>query len=294
MKTRLARNFTCAASIVFLGSIALLTLSQRPDAHAAEQKEPATLTPAQTVRLKELAQTKGISTAEATAILRKEAETNGPKLYQQNCADCHRYTDAKGKAFGSDDPTAPDLTGLGSSKWIAGWLDKKKIAGPAYFGNTSFEDGSMVDFVQSSLGDLLDELAEDDDIYETALEDLIACLTAEAKREGPRKADADEETVEGIDEDTVYLFEDLSCTECHRFYHLGDLGDGPDLTGYMSRDWLTGIIKNPEHERFYGSSNDGMPAHFESEDDPLMTQKEIETLVDYLRGTWEAKKLPPQ
>jgi hypothetical protein len=75
----------------------------------------------------------------------------------------------------------------------------------------------------------------------------------------------------------VFLFEDLSCTDCHRFYHLGDLGDGPDLTGYMSRDWLTGIIKNPEHERFYGSSNDGMPAHFESEDDHLMTSKKKST-----------------
>jgi ubiquinol-cytochrome c reductase cytochrome b subunit len=286
MKTRRARTYTCVASVVFLAAIALLTLSQRPDAHAAEQKKPTTLSPAQTKRLKELAQTKGISTAEAIAVLRKEAEANGPKLYEQNCADCHRYADAKGKVFGSDDPTAPDLTGLGSTKWIAGWFDKKKIAGPAYFGNTSFQDGSMVDFVQSSLDDMLEELAEDDEIYETALEDLIACLAAEANLDKPRKADADEETIEGIDEDTVYLFEDLSCTECHRFYHLGDLGDGPDLTGYMSRDWLTGIIKNPEHERFYGSSNDGMPAHLESENDPLMTEKEIDTLVDYLRGTW--------
>ena len=59
------------------------------------------------------------------------------------------------------------------------------------------------------------------------------------------------------------------------------------LTGYMSRDWLTGIIKNPEHERFYGSSNDGMPAHFESEDDALMTGQEIDTVVDWLRATWQ-------
>ena len=174
MKTRLNRSFTYAASTVFLGAMALLTLSQRHDARAAEQKKPVSLSPTQSKRLKELAQTKGISTAEAMAALRNEAATNGPKLYEQNCADCHRFTDAKGKAHGGDDPSAPDLTGLGSAKWIAG------------------------------------------------------------------------------------------------------------------------IIKNPEHERFYGSNNDGMPAHFESEDDPLMTQEEIDTLVDYLRGTWEAKKLPPQ
>lgn len=286
MKTRLTRTFTCAASLLFLVATALV-LSQWHMTFAAEQKKPATLSPDQAKRLKQFAQTKGISTADATAILRKEAESNGPKLYEQNCADCHRFTDAKGKLHGGEDPSASDLTGLGSAKWIAGWFDEKKIAGPAYFGNTAFKDGSMVDFVQSSLGDTLEELAEDDDAYETALEDLIACLAAEAKLDKPRKADADEETIEGIDEDTVFLFEDLTCTDCHRFYHLGDLGDGPDLTGYMSRDWLTGIIKNPEHERFYGSSNDGMPAHFESEDDPLMTKKEIDTLVDYLRGTWK-------
>ena len=293
MKIRLTRISTCAASLLFLGVTALV-LSEWHMIQAAEQKKPATLTSAQSKRLNQLAQAKGVSAAEATSILRKEAATNGPKLYEQNCADCHRYTDPKGKVYGSEDSSAPDLTGLGSTKWIAGWFDKKKITGPAYFGNTAFKDGSMVDFVQSSLGDTLEELAEDDDAYETALEDLIACLAAEAELDKPRKADDDEETIEGIDEDTVFLFEDLTCTDCHRFYHLGDLGDGPDLTGYMSRDWLTGIIKNPEHERFYGSNNDGMPAHHESKDDPLMTQEEIDTLVDYLRGTWEAKKLPPQ
>jgi ubiquinol-cytochrome c reductase cytochrome b subunit len=87
----------------------------------------------------------------------------------------------------------------------------------------------------------------------------------------------------------VLLLEDLTCTECHRFYHLGSLGDGPDLTGYMSRDWLTGIIKNPAQERFYGSKNDDMPAHFKSATDCLMTEQEIDTLVDWLRGTWKEK-----
>ena len=289
MKSRPSRFFACTVSITLFGAVALLTLSQWHVAHAAEKKESDVLNSAQSRRLEKFAKTKGISTADAMAALRTEAETKGPKLYEQNCADCHRFTDTKGKAYGSEDSAAPDLTGLGSKKWIAGWFDKKKIASPAYFGNTAFSDGSMVDFVQGSLGDILEELAEEDDAYETALEDLVACLAAEAKLDKPRKSDADEETIEGIDEDTVFLFEDLTCTDCHRLYHLGDLGDGPDLTGYMSRDWLTRIIENPEHERFYGSSNDGMPAHFESADDALMTKDEIQTLVDYLRNTWRAK-----
>ena len=289
MESRPSRFFACAVSTTLIVALALLALSQRHDARAAAPKKSDALTPAESKRLKTFAETKGISTADAMVALRTEAETKGPELYEQNCADCHRFTDAKGKVLGTEDSAAPDLTGLGSKKWIAGWFDKKKIAGPAYFGNTIFSDGTMVDFVRGSLGDILEELAEEDDAYKTALEDLVACLAAEAKLDKPRKADADEETIQGIDEDTVLLFEDLTCTDCHRFYHLGDLGDGPDLTGYMSRDWLTGIIENPEHERFYGSSNDGMPAHFESADDALMTRQEIDTLVDYLRNTWQGK-----
>ena len=30
--------------------------------------------------------------------------------------------------------------------------------------------------------------------------------------------------------------------------------------GYGSREWMMGIVHNPEHERFYGSKNDRMPA----------------------------------
>lgn len=282
MASRAPRTLTCVASIA---GFALIALAIR----AAEPNKPDALSSEQAKRVKNLVVNRGVLTADALAALRKEAETVGPKLYEQNCAECHRFTDSKGKAYGSDEPKASDLTGLGSTQWIAGWFDKKKIAGPGYFGNTAFKDGDMVDFVQGSLGDVLEELAEEDDAYKTALKDLVACLAAEAKLDGPRKADADAETIDGIDESTVYLFEDLTCTECHRFYHLGDLGDGPDLTGYMSRDWLTGIIKNPAHERFYGSKNDEMPAHHKSADDCLLSEQEIDTLVDWLRGTWREK-----
>jgi ubiquinol-cytochrome c reductase cytochrome b subunit len=276
-----------------LGAAALSAISNRYFAAAAETENTDTADLIRSKRVRELAQSKGISTADSLVLLRNEAETNGPKLYEKNCADCHRYTDSSGKVYGADASSAPDLTGLGSPQWIAGWFDRKKIVSPAYFGNTAFKDGSMVDFVRGTLPDLLKELAEEDAAYKTALDDLVACLAAEARLDRPRKADADEESVDGIAEHTLFLLEDLTCTECHRFYHLGDLGDGPDLTAYLSRDWLTGIIKDPADKRFYGSSNDGMPAHHKSADDCLMTEQEIETLVDWLRGTWR-KDPPPQ
>ena len=47
---------------------------------------------------------------------------------------------------------------------------------------------------------------------------------------------------------------------CHHFHDAGDLGTAPDLTGYGSREWMIGMISDPEHERFYGEKNDRMPA----------------------------------
>lgn len=271
-----------AASI--LAAIALSTVLLRQGATGAGPETAGE----RDRRASEFADRKGISVAEAREALRGHAETKGPGLYDRNCAECHRYTDPGGTVYGAEGLSAPDLTGLGSPQWIAGWFDEDKIAGPRYFGNTAFKDGSMVDFVQTAFGDICEELVEGE-FYQTPREDLIAALAAEAKLDGPHQADADEETVQGLEEDTLFLFEDLSCVDCHRFYHLGSLGDGPDLTGYMSRQWLTGIIKDPSHERFYGSSNDGMPAHYKSPDDHLLTEREIDTLVDWLRGTWRGK-----
>ncbi len=289
MNSRPSRTLTCVLAALALGAVAfsvvcghLLVIAAEP-----EKKPPAGLT--ENRRVTDLARAKGLAPQDALAALGEAAESKGPGLYEKHCAECHRFTDHHGKVYGADAASAADLTGLGTPSWIAGWFDKKKIASPAYFGNTAFKDGSMVDFVRGTLGDVLKDLAEEDDTKKTALDDLVACLAAEAGLDEPRKADADKETVEGVEEETLFLFEDLTCTECHRFYHLGAPGDAPDLSGYMSRDWLTGIIKDPQHERFYGSNNDGMPAHHKSADDCLMSEEEVDTLVDWLRGTWREK-----
>jgi mono/diheme cytochrome c family protein len=42
-----------------------------------------------------------------------------------------------------------------------------------------------------------------------------------------------------------------------------------------------GIIADPTHERFYGDSNDRMPAFEKS-----MPREQIEILADWLRGQW--------
>ena len=70
---------------------------------------------------------------------------------------------------------------------------------------------------------------------------------------------------------------------------LGGLGDAPDLTGYGSRQWLVGIIRDPADKRFYGDANDRMPAYAETPEDPArnrLTDREVGLLADWLRGDW--------
>ena len=58
----------------------------------------------------------------------------------------------------------------------------------------------------------------------------------------------------------------------------------PDLTGWMSREYMIEFIKNPEHLRFYGSGNDRMPAYGE---EGTLTEQQIGLVVDWLgMGEW--------
>ena len=75
----------------------------------------------------------------------------------------------------------------------------------------------------------------------------------------------------------------LNCIDCHEFRGEGS-GTGPDLTGWGSREWTIGIIKNPSHKRFYDRRNDRMPAYGERQE---LTDKQIELVTDWLRGEWQ-------
>ena len=78
-------------------------------------------------------------------------------------------------------------------------------------------------------------------------------------------------------------FESFACTDCHKFRNLGEIGDAPDLTGYGSRQWLIDFINNPSHTRFYGKTNDRMPAFNADPDSQLLTPEEIGQIADWLR-----------
>ncbi|MEN6496539.1 MAG: cytochrome b N-terminal domain-containing protein [Thermoguttaceae bacterium] len=225
----------------------------------------------------------GIPVTGALTLLRNDAKTQGPKLFQQHCASCHDYTDADGKGIKAEKSTAPNLYAFASREWLTGFMDPKQIAGPKYFGNTAFKEGDMVEFVKDSLKDL----KEDEDLGEKGFAQMIATLAAEATRDPSKE----------LAEDAAIHLEDFTCTECHKFHKLGKAGAAPDLTGYASREWLIGIISDPAHARFYGKSNDRMPSYLKSPDDPaknVLTAKQVEILADWLRGTWYEPKVEVQ
>ncbi|MCE9555321.1 MAG: cytochrome b N-terminal domain-containing protein [Planctomycetes bacterium] len=282
----------------------------------------------------------GIPPAGALSLLRNDPKTQGPRLFKQNCAACHDYSDANGHGIvtprpldiGKDkelrpiDPKRPDspravptgapnLYGFGSREWIAGFLDPKRIAAAhfdektmlvrdaPYFGNTAHWNGEMVGVVKERLSDL-------DEEGQAKRQRLIAALSAEAELKSQTTLDAelDKEATAKLAANTpaaerqkkivasrTKALKGFECTECHKFHDTDEGGTEPDLTGYASRQWLIDFISNPSHARFYrASSNDRMPAFAPDAKNPDNNQlqpRELEMLVDWLRGEWYE---PPQ
>lgn len=221
----------------------------------------------------------------AIALLRNDPKTQGPLIFAQNCATCHSHTNAAGQGIVADKPCAPNLFGFGSREWIAGLLDPKQIAGEHYFGNTKFAKSDMV----GAVADAFDaaETPEDKRELHSQMQQVAWALSAEAELDKQAEADDRDQTAIAAGRELVAT---LSCTDCHKYRDKGDLGSAPDLTGYASRDWLAGIIGNPNHERFYGDGlNDGMPAFAEDLQHPETNQlspKQLDLLIDWLRGEW--------
>jgi ubiquinol-cytochrome c reductase cytochrome b subunit len=220
----------------------------------------------------------GIPPAGALSMVRDDPLLQGPRLFANHCAGCHRHNGNNGLGeIPGDEPSASDLYGFASRAWIAGLLDPDRVDGPHYFGGTRFEDGRMVRFVKRDVaGFTLDQKLE--------LQSVIVALSAEAALPGQREKDRGDAAliVEGR---AAMAGESMRCTECHKFHEHDDLPVGPDLTGYGSREWLIDFIGDPAHARFYGRRNDRMPRYAE---DQVLQPGEIELIADWLRGDWYA------
>jgi len=217
--------------------------------------------------VKELAE-KGIPPEGALALLQ------GPKLFAQHCASCHAHGGENG--LGNPvEPSAPDLKGFASREYLTELLHPERFISAKFFGNTAHAKKSkMHDFLQ----DEFDGIDDDKDLR-ADMDLLIKAISAEAKLASQSKVDLEdrEAIMKGRE-----LFDEIGCTDCHALggWNAEDYS-APDLTGYGSREWMLGIVHDPEHERYYGKKNDRMPAFGKDE---KLTRRQMERIVDWLRG----------
>lgn len=219
----------------------------------------------------------GIPPSGAISLLRSDPKAQGPRLFEQHCASCHSHTDEKGRGVAASEPSAPNLYGFASRGWIAGLLDPQRVAGPHYFGGTAHSDGDMVNFVKDTFAEV-----EQDEARK-----VVLALSAEAQL--PAQRPADQQDAAAIEAGRELIASEVGCTDCHKFHDAGEEGLAPDLTGYGSREWLIGMIRDPNHARFYGENNDRMPAFLEHPDQPLrnrLSAEQIGLIADWLRGDW--------
>jgi len=229
----------------------------------------------------------GIPPAGALAMLHADPLLQGPKLFRQHCSACHSHAPVNGDpsdldAIVAEEPSAPNLWNFGTPQWVAGLLDPNQIAGPNYFGNTTHKDGEMVTWVHDTLGpDATADLSAEE---LTQLRENLKFVTYSLAAEGGNIRE--QFPREWIELGRTAMIDEFACIDCHKFHDEGGLGMAPDLTGWASREWMTAIIGNPEHERFYPETNDRMPAFAAHPDDPAanrLNPEELELLVRWLR-----------
>jgi ubiquinol-cytochrome c reductase cytochrome b subunit len=234
-----------------------------------------------------------------------------PLFEEENGVQKVKRDEQRGVAYDETPSGAPNLYGVGTRNWLRGFLDPKKIdalelsdigtpreGDPAsfrreilyapYFGNTAHREGEMVRFVH-------DNLSEIDEEQKKILENLIIAVSAQAKLKS-QAADEAKAADDGRIASGLEAFSDgslyggsESCSDCHHFPDIDDPASAPDLEGWMSAEWLKGIISNPEHERFYGyveGENDRMPAFAKNAENPELNQlspHDLDMLVRWLR-----------
>ncbi|MCA9258192.1 MAG: cytochrome b N-terminal domain-containing protein [Planctomycetales bacterium] len=244
-------------------------------------------------RIAELARSEDrIPPAGALSLMYDDPAIQGPKLFRRFCASCHNYQNLENPH--ADDQlvhgnaSAPNLYGIGTVAWIEGFVDPERIASQHVLGydGSPFVEGDMVSYVKDSFGDELDDsqrAAAQEALHKTALAlaNEAGLPTAE-KLEEAEVAAGVELLVEGLAET---LETGMSCTDCHKFHEYGDLGSAPDLTGYLSAEWLHAFLSNPAGERFYPDSNDRMPAFAPHADAELnqLDPKSLNLLIRWLR-----------
>lgn len=260
----------------------------------------------------------GIPPEGALSLLQSDPKISGREIYIQHCLMCHPFRPQPGdeedpefSVMKSEEISAPNLYKPLRAKWVAGFFDFERLKSEDYYGNTAFvlqpgQDrkefhGKMYDYIRTLPLRMEDEDYMEENNPET-LKKLIDVLAAETLLEKPRKTTLDAkgkklESIEGLEMEDAYLFDSFGClSPCHDFYEYDGVGkkrDGGDLSGYMSRQWMIEFIANPAAPKYLGERNDRMPLYHPSEEEAVLSMKEIELVVDFIRGNWYRKEPVP-
>ena len=275
---KLGHRFNLGLLASLLLGIGLLTVAARrqdaadPDFAIAKAEAEAAAH-----RVRELAAApSGIPPTGALSLIRNDPLTQGPKLFASNCASCHSYAghDGTGQPL-AEEASAADLEGFGSRAWVDGLFDPQRVNTVEYFGGSAHRNGAMVRFVQRGIPNAWT------DEQRAELEYVKQWLSAEAGLLSQADVEAAQADRIQRGRDAV-VNEVVDCVRCHVVYGAGEQ-DGPELTGWGSRDWMMRMLANPAHPSLYGEDNDRMPAFG---DDGILTDAEMGMIVDWLRQEW--------
>ena len=192
----------------------------------------------------------GIPEEGGRELLRKDPLTRGSKLFETNCAVCHKYTVRPGEldlpGFTKGPFRASDLGEFGSEAWTRGLINNP--ADPKFFGLTNLK-GMRTWREKLEKGRKKLQLTKEDIDEEEKDFDTIA-QWLDNQRKPPSKQDKDLAKFGRIKFDE-------NCATCHGYG--GQPKQGPDLLGYGTPEWLRLMIMAPNHPLRHGAKNT-MPA----------------------------------
>lgn len=213
------------------------------------------------LRAIELANQNGIGPAGPLAMLRNDPLTQGPKLFAEHCASCHRFDGHNGLGQTlSEPPDSSDLFGFASRSWIRGLLNNPMDE--KYFGLMKRPDGKNAHTRMSKWITRTLEENEDDQDRSALMKnfDAVAAYLEDESLHPGRFAHIKEET-QNANESLIIQgrrFFVSTCNECHR-YNGEQFGTfmAPEMKGYGSVGWIELMIAEPNHELRYRNTGRG-------------------------------------
>ena len=219
------------------GVIALTTLSILHDRHDIHILHQQEDAEKQTARAIKLA-ARGIPPQGGLYIFLNDPVYLGEKIFKGTCIVCHMLKGEGGE-------TGPDFTNFGSREWVFELLKDPK-------GKKFFKESAVMSPVKQP---------------DESLRDIAEFLLSQSGGLHNQSADRLERGKELVLKGT--------CVVCHPIGDKEAKKIAPNLSGYLSEEWLKGFIKNPSDPKFHGKRSK-MPVF------DKLSDREMDTLIQYL------------